>query len=427
MRYLLLVSVLFVGLSCGKSEAPVDSDASAAAATPGETSPKAAGSTANVEPPQLLSAEEIEQGWIALFDGHSLFGWKGNSDANWRVDDGVIVADKGEQGLLVTTSPFADFELRCDFRLEKGGNSGIFLRTPLKPTDPAVDCYELNICDSHEMFPSASLVARARPKEPVNVEEEWHTYQVKVEGPQVAVTLDGKPVLEYTDETESPLTFGFIGLQFREGKAEFKNVFLRPLGTKPLFNGEDLTGWREVPGSKSKFEVADSTIRVTNGPGFLETEEMFGDFILQAQAKTNGKHLNSGIFFRALPGTEKAPSHGYEFQIHFGFKDGDRTDPIDSGTGAIFRRVKARRVVGSDNEWATLTLVTNGPHFASWVNGYQVVDWTDEREPKENPREGKRLEPGHFSLQGHDPTTDLNFRNLRVAELPERNGTVDQP
>jgi hypothetical protein len=48
----------------------------------------------------------------------------------------------------------------------------------------------------------------------------------------------------------------------------------------------------------------------------------------------------------------------------------------------------------------------------------QVVDWTDEREPADNPREGRRLEAGHLILQGHDPTTDLNFRNLRIAELP---------
>ena len=52
------------------------------------------------------------------------------------------------------------------------------------------------------------------------------------------------------------------------------------------------------------------------------------------------------------------------------------------------------------------------------VNGYQVTDWTDHRPPHDNPRSGLRLEPGTISLQAHDPTTNLRFRNLRIAELP---------
>ena len=74
--------------------------------------------------------------------------------------------------------------------------------------------------------------------------------------------------------------------------------------------------------------------------------------------------------------------------------------------------------MAKDNEWFTLTIVAQGRHIATWVNGVQVVDWTDNRPLKENPREGCRLEKGAISLQGHDPTTDLSFRNLRIAELP---------
>ena len=44
---------------------------------------------------------------------------------------------------------------------------------------------------------------------------------------------------------------------------------------------------------------------------------------------------------------------------------------------------------------------------------------TDDRAPDENPRRGLRTEPGHISLQGHDPTTNLDFRDLRVAEYPD--------
>lgn len=383
------------------------------------TKPVTTGDNDSGFPPKLLTREQIEAGWISLFDGHSLFGWKANSDANWSVRDGVIQANTGDPGLLLTTIELADFELLCDFRLVKGGNSGIFLRTVSQPKNPAVDCYELNICDSHETFPTGSLVARKRIEKNVATEGEWKTYHVRMEGPRIEVQLDGKVVMVLTDDSEASQRIGQLGLQMNGGKIEFRNVFVRPLGMKAIFNGKNLDGWREVPGSKSKFEVVDGAIHVTDGPGFLETEAVWDDFVLRADVKINGKHLNSGIFFRAKPGTMKAPSHGYEMQIHNGFTDDDPTKPIDSGTGAIFRRAKARRVVASDNEWMTTTLIARGPHFATWVNGYQVVDWTDERPLDDNPRKGQRLKAGHFSLQGHDPTTNLDFKNFQIAPLPK--------
>ena len=58
--------------------------------------------------------------------------------------------------------------------------------------------------------------------------------------------------------------------------------------------------------------------------------------------------------------------------------------------------------------------------MATWVNGYQVSDWTDTRPPHENPRNGLRLAAGTITIQGHDPTTDLSFRKLRIAEIPPR-------
>ena len=369
-----------------------------------------------------LTPEEIADGWIRLFDGHTLFGWKTNNERlNWSVKNGVITAetaDAANAGLLVSTTRFANYELRCDVRVEKGGNSGIFLRTAKNPKDPGIDCYELNMCDSKPTYATASLVKRANPAKPILGDGEWHTYHVSLLGPQVVVKFDGEKVLEYTDDSEKPLTSGYLGLQMNGGQVEFRNVYLKPLGSVPLFDGKSLEGWHVVPGSKSQFTVKDDTIHVIDGRGFLETDAVAGNFVLQFDAMTNGDKLNSGIFFRAMKGTTENPSHGYECQIHNGYKSGDRTKPDDHGTGAIFRRVSARRVVSNDREWLTGTLVADGPHFATWVNGTQVVDWTDERPANDNPREGLRVAPGHISLQGHDPTTDLAFRRLRLAETP---------
>lgn len=374
--------------------------------------------------PEFLAREQFEAGWIQLFDGHSPFGWMLNSETNWTIRDGAVRAAADEEpGLVLTTSRWADFELRCDVRLEKGGNSGIFLRTMTDPQDPAVDCYEFNLCDTHQTFPTGSLVGRKKVETDVAADGKWSTVQLRVTGNTIEGKLDGKSVLQYEESGDDAPRIGYIGLQKNEGRVAFRNVVLRPLNTEPIFNGENLDGWRDVPGSESEFRVTDGAIHVTGGPGFLETDQTWDDFVLQLEAKTNGENLNSGVFFRAMRGTEEAPSNGYELQIHNGHKPGDPTRPTDYGsgfgTGAIFRRRPARRVVPEDKEWFTLTLVADGPHFASWANGYPVADWTDERPPHENPRRGQRLQAGHISLQGHDPSTDLLFRNLRIAELPE--------
>jgi hypothetical protein len=370
-------------------------------------------------PANQLSADDIQAGWIKLFDGESLFGWKANSNVDWKVKDGLIEAATGDSGLLVSTTEFSDYELKCDFWMAKGGNSGIFLQTPFAPKDPKIDCYELNICDSRPKFGTGSLVGLVEPTKRVTGEETWKTFHVTVRGAYLQVKLDGEVILDYTNPSPTARKTGFIGLQKNSGHVRFKNVFLKPLASMTLFDGKDLTGWRVVPGSKSEFAVKEGTIQVTNGAGFLETTETWADFVLQSEIRTNGKHLNSGIFFRALPGTEKNPSDGYECQVRNEWEKDDRNKPVDFGTGAIYRRIASRRVVSNDEEWFTMTLVARGPHVSVWVNGFQTTDWTDTRKPDPNPRKGLRTEAGHLSLQGHDPTTNLNFRNFRLTEYPK--------
>jgi hypothetical protein len=373
-------------------------------------------------PPELLSREQIHEGWVSLFDGQTLFGWKANNDVNWRVEEGGIVADTGEPGLLLTTVPFANYELRCDFHLEKEGNSGIFLRTVADPQDPSKDCYELNMCDSHEAFPTGSLVARQKVEVSIEGDGAWHTFDVSVNGPKVVVKLDGQVVIEFEDTTANPLTNGFIGLQKNAGRVAFRNVFLKPLGMLAMLDDEQGEQWSLIGGSKCLVEVSKGTVRLTDGPGYLESYDTFSDFVFQAEARTNAKNINSGFFFRAMVGDEDKPANGYELQIHNTFANGDRTQPDDYGsgfgTGAIFRRNKVRWVKPNDKEWFAITLVAHGPRFAVWVDGYQVTDIEDDRKPNKNPREGLRLKPGHLSLQAHDDKTDVSFRGLRIGKYP---------
>ncbi len=203
-----------------------------------------------------------------------------------------------------------------------------------------------------------------------------------------------------------------------EGDTEFRSIFYRPAGMKLLFNGENLDDWTQYPDMAGKFSVDAESKRlvVKDGPGMLETKESYGDFILQTEVFTAAEGLNSGIFFRCIPGEKM---NGYESQIHNGFKNGNRTQPEDAGTGAIFRRTMARYVPADDKTVFYKTIVADGPHFAVWVNGLQVTDWTDDRKPDTNPRRGLRLEPGTIMLQAHDPTTDVYFQDMKIRSLTE--------
>jgi hypothetical protein len=368
------------------------------------------------DPPKLLSQAELADGWIALFDGETLFGWKAHSQADWQVTDGAIRVTSGERGLLCTTVQFDDYVLKCDFRAAKNTNSGIFLRTApvVGMNDITTKCYELNIAPPDNPFPTGSFVGRQKGKEVPERDGQWQSFEVTLSGSQCTVKLNGDTVLQYTDP--HPTARGYIGLQLNSGQVEFKNIKLKPLGLQPLFNGRDLTGWKNHPESKSTFTVTDKgELHVTStGRGVLESEQQFGDFVLQMEAISHAAELNSGLFIRCVPGEF---ANGYESQIHNGFKNGDRTQPKDFGTGGIYRRVPARLVVPNDKEWFSKTIVADGPQISVWVNGYQVTDWTDERKPDPNPRNGLRTEPGTLQLQGHDPTTDLSFRNLRAREV----------
>jgi hypothetical protein len=314
--------------------------------------------------PSQLTAKEITDGWISLFDGETTFGWKVDGDA--KVENGTLILGGANATTATTTAEFAKFEYALAYASASGGERAPTMR--MVTSDPAK---LLGASDEHGTYHGAVKLKRG------------------------------------------PIVFEIPA----NGRVSLRMFKIRPLGYKDIFNGKDLTGWKEFPGKKSQWSVTkDGWIHLENGPGDLQTEEQWADFILAAECISNGKNCNSGIFFRCLPAQYQ---QGYEAQIHNGFKDDDRTKPIDFGTGAIYRRQPARKVVSNDKEWFTMTVAAHGNHITTWVNGYQVTDFTDMREPNENPRNGSKTGKGCISLQGHDPTTNLDFRNIRIVELPK--------
>jgi len=193
------------------------------------------------------------------------------------------------------------------------------------------------------------------------------------------------------------------------------HMLIQPHDMTPLFDGETLSGWNII--DNIEVAIVDGAIHLTGGAGSLEHEKLFGDFVLQLEYNTpvrEGSGVNSGVFFRSIPGERM---NGYECQILNNPPDDDFERFLGALTGGIFRQQNARNVGARDGEWNHLTIAVRGPRMATWVNGIQVTDWTDKREPHNNPRNGQRLEPGTIQFQGHGPTTEVLFRNIRIREL----------
>ena len=195
-------------------------------------------------------------------------------------------------------------------------------------------------------------------------------------------------------------------------------LVIRPLNLKSLLNGRDLTGWRRIdrqniPAEKRpQWKVEDGVLRAIGGPGALEHEDLYGDFVLQVDARTVARHANGGVFFRSIPGDFM---NGYEAQIYNRCLENDPGKPFTWSTGSLDDRQLARRLVSRDQVTFRMTIVANGPHLATWVNGHQLVDWTDTRPRHQNPRQGLRTDPGALQLQAHDPETDLEFHGVYVS------------
>ena len=372
--------------------------------------------------PNTLSPQEVRQGWILLWDGETTFGWEALGEAEWQTGNGILSAASGNSGWLATNGQFADYLLKLEYRTAADGNSGVFLRS-LKEGEPHETGYELQICDSHPSYTTGSLVNHLKAKPVATDPDRWQSYEISVQGDHFVVRLNGEQILDARSEAHRT---GHIGLQYNQGKSiEFRNIKLKPLGLEPIFDGKSLQGWRKVDRPDKpmphQWSVREGRIHVEKGAGQLETERTFKDFVFQLDIRTNAPdadtHPNSGVFFRGDPGGFWT---GYESQIRNQFEKGDRTKPVDFGTGGLYFYHPARRVVPSDGEFFTKTITAKGRHIAVWVNGYPVTDFVDRRAEGDNARREARLQGGTFSLQAHDPTTNLDFRNLRAVELPER-------
>jgi hypothetical protein len=333
-----------------------------------------------------------------LFDGETTFGWKIDGEA--KVEDHALVLGGDKETTARATTGFDQLQTQFEFRTQAPREGSGAPSLSWWNGGPSVK------------FPPAKGDGAGWGHGALHIGA--HNEQCELRPAEGAAELLRRDLPSGRTAGPAHITFHVPA----GTRLWVRNLRLKPEGLKSIFNGKDLTGWKEVKTNrtKSQFTVTDKgELNIKNGPGDLHTEGQWDDFVLQLDVFSNGEHLNSGVFFRCLPDEFWS---GYEAQIRNQWKDDDRTKAVDYGTGGIYNRQPARKVVSSDKEWFTMTIAAEGNHLAVWVNGYQTADYTDTRPPHRSARNGNKIDKGTVSLQGHDPTTDLSFRNIRIAELP---------
>lgn len=401
----------------------------------------------------FLLAQEPD--WVPLIKGDTLEGWK-PLGGEWTIQEGVIkgkLTKTPEQEkervniwLMYTEKEFADFELEFEFRTLVPINGGVQFRTqwlPLLPvpkeTPPEAfkyDCYgyQANI-ETRERFGTGRIIEEngrgwlAEPsREAVMTlkQRDWNRMRVKAIGPVIEVYLHDVFACKIEDDNYLK---GYIFLQVRAdevvkdvAEVEYRNIrikdYQRVGNWRKLFNGIDLTGWKNY--GSEEWVVENGMIVGKSGPkkseGYLATEEIWKDFRIRAQFKMLGEG-NYGLFYHSsitmredgypiISGVQVEVEPGYPTKtgwIYESYKRGWLVQPREDIPPAWALRI---------GDWNEIEAKAEGNRIITWLNGIKVLDFTD---PTPN------LFEGFFALQLHTGgATGIQWKEIYVEGEPIR-------
>lgn len=395
-----------------------------------------------------LTKEEKDSGWELLFDGKTLNGWSDYNDskltAPWMIENGAIKAEgKGSDasGYIVTNRQYDNFILTWDWKISKGGNSGVLYHVVenQKYKVPYTTGPEYQLIDDVN-FPEhleewqkcgADYAMYLPDKAKLNIKPagQWNNSKIVFDNGHVEYWMNGEKTLEFEawtddwfnrknngkwkDAPEYGLTpTGVICLQDHGYPAWFRNIKIKELPKKEkasekLFNGRDLSGWI-VYGSE-KWYTDDSLLVCESGPdkgyGYLATQKYYKDFDLSADFKqvSNG---NSGIFFRStVDGTTVSG-----WQVEVAPKGNDSGGIYESyGRGWLHQIPEDLENSLKVGEWNTMRIKVIGSQVTTWLNGQQMTQLNDSLIGTGN---------GRIALQIHDGGgIKVLWKNLTIKQL----------
>jgi HEAT repeat protein len=399
----------------------------------------------------------------SMFDGKDLSGWQGlvgnpltrasmkpaelaarqkeadrKMHESWSVKDGMICFD-GSGENICSVKEYGDFEMYIDWRITKGGDSGIYLRGT-----PQVQIWDASQTGEGAEVGSGGLYNNTgNPSAPLKVADnpvgEWNTFHILMVGERVTVWLNGEMVTDnaimenYWDRSMRIFPRGPVELQAHGTDLGFRDIFIREIkpseynlsqkeideGFVALFNGKNLDGWA---GDKISYTVDDGMIVVNPGNshgGNLYTGSEYSDFIFRFEFQlTPG--ANNGLGIRT-PAEGDAAYVGMELQIL------DNTASIYAGLepyqyhGSVYGVIPARRgFLRPVGDWNYEEVTAKGTRIRVVLNGTVIVDGdiagaieNGTLDGKEHP--GLKNSSGYIGFLGHGSI--VRFRNIRIKEL----------
>lgn len=435
--------------------------------------------------------------WQSLFNGENLEGWTGDM-SGYVAEEGVLVCKKGGKN-LVTEKSYGDFAFQFEFKLQESGNNGIGIRVP-KGAHPASGGMEIQILDHFGAKYQGEADMGGGKKRKLSLLKPWQ-YHGSIYGITPAKTGYLKPVGQWNQETiiaiedhimvilnGAVIVDAFLdntvpvdggahpGMHNREGhvilaghndRVEFRNLKIAdysrsptrpesstentpPPGFAPLFNGEDLTGWKGLAHKNANdrralrgedlrqaqqkadevmnqhWSVQEGVLTYDGKGQSLCTAKDYGDFELYIDWKIP-PGADSGIYLRGTPQVQIWDP--WDARVKKG------ADPPNTaqkwvaayrngrnlGSGGLWNNKRWRNspLVLADNppgEWNTFLIRMVGDKVSIWLNDKLIVD----RVALENYWDKTRVAPlprtDQIELQHHGSA--LYFKNLYIRELP---------
>lgn len=178
------------------------------------------------------AGEGADEGFVTIFDGKTLDGWKG-AVQGYTAEDGVLICQEKGGGNLMTAKEFGDMIFRFEFKFGPGGNNGVSVRgQEIQILDDYADKHKsLKPCQYHGSI-YCKVPAKRGATKPAG---EWNTEEIQVKGTQWTVTVNGQVIVdvdlakEQGTEELAKRTKGALGFMGHGCRVEFRNLRVKEL------------------------------------------------------------------------------------------------------------------------------------------------------------------------------------------------------
>jgi hypothetical protein len=178
----------------------------------------------------LMARNANDEGWISMFDGKTLDGWKANGHPeSWSAKNGEIVGDGEASHLFWMVKECVNCEFKADVKINHGGNSGMYIRTAFGPGFP--HGYEAQVDNTHrDPVRTGSLYNFAPFYKQLIPDDTWWNQRVIAQGNHIVIYVNDTKTADYTDKKDT-YAHGYLALQQHNkgGIVEYKNLYMKPL------------------------------------------------------------------------------------------------------------------------------------------------------------------------------------------------------